>query len=168
MHGSRRPASNNKPAMKTSISYCAATHAQIPELVRLWRAMLADCDLLGSGLVPDWQERLGAHFLRQMAAGTMEWVLAQDQGGIVGTAAVFFSSDAANIHIDIAAMLAGVYVVPEYRRQGIARAMTERAIESCKARGCVRIRLHASADGRPLYESLGFVTATEMMRLDLR
>jgi GNAT superfamily N-acetyltransferase len=70
--------------------------------------------------------------------------------------------------IDLHATLAGIYVVPGYRRRGIAREVTVRAIEWCKQRGCVRVRLQASEAGRPLYESLGFKTFREMMKIDLR
>jgi hypothetical protein len=32
----------------------------------------------------------------------------------------------------------------------------------CRTRGLVRVVLHASASGRPLYEKLGFVATNEM------
>jgi GNAT superfamily N-acetyltransferase len=145
-----------------------ATVADIPALTNAWYAMLDECGLLGSGVVDDWQERLARHFQHQMERGHARWFVAEDDGRIAGTALATLSSGRSNILKDLSAMLAGIYVYPEFRGRGIARELTERAIAWCKERGCVRVRLNASAMGRPLYESLGFVQATEMMRLDLR
>lgn len=60
------------------------------------------------------------------------------------------------------AYLLGMYVVPEARRQGIARALMTAAIECATRSGAPLLTLHASDQGRPLYEQLGFHTAPEM------
>jgi len=57
-----------------------------------------------------------------------------------------------------------VYTRPEYRRLGMARALVETAVGWCRANRIGCVILHASADGRALYESLGF-RATNEMRL---
>ena len=61
------------------------------------------------------------------------------------------------------AYLLNVFVEPEYRRRGLARALIDRCLaEAC--RRCIRVvSLHASEEGRPLYESLGFRSTNEMM-----
>jgi GNAT superfamily N-acetyltransferase len=148
-------------------SFRTATLSDIPALTHAWYAMLDECDLLGSGVVSDWEPRLARHFERQIQRDHARWFVAEEDGRIVGTCVASLSSGSSNILKDVSAMLAGIYVDPAYRGRGIARRLTEDAIAWCKERGCVRIRLNASAMGRPLYESLGFVTATEMMRLDL-
>ncbi len=55
-----------------------------------------------------------------------------------------------------------VYTEPEFRRQGIARSLTRTALDWCRANGIRAVILHASADGRALYESLGFQPTNEM------
>jgi ribosomal protein S18 acetylase RimI-like enzyme len=55
-----------------------------------------------------------------------------------------------------------VYVRPESRRRGIARALMETALEWTRANGVDCVILHASDDGRALYESLGFKLTNEM------
>jgi GNAT superfamily N-acetyltransferase len=65
------------------------------------------------------------------------------------------------------AIILNVYTEPAYRRQGIARALMQTAIVWCRAEGFQSVALHASEQGRPLYESLGFVPTNEM-RLALR
>ncbi|MHC5741270.1 MAG: GNAT family N-acetyltransferase [Nostoc sp.] len=60
----------------------------------------------------------------------------------------------------------GVYVEESYRRQGIAKCLTNRAIEYLKAIGCTRVVLNASPSGKPVYSSLGF-SEGNIMQLDL-
>jgi GNAT superfamily N-acetyltransferase len=64
------------------------------------------------------------------------------------------------------AMILNVYVEPEHRRRGVARLLMETMIAWCRANGFANVALHASDEGRPLYESLGFKPTNEM-RLDL-
>jgi len=64
-------------------------------------------------------------------------------------------------------MVVNVYTDPSYRRQGIARKLMESIIEWCRSEGFGSMLLHASDEGKPLYESLGFKPTNEM-RLMLR
>ncbi len=59
-----------------------------------------------------------------------------------------------------------VYTDSAYRRQGIAREMMNIALDWCRNNGMGAVILHASEDGRALYEQLGF-RATNEMRLML-
>lgn len=60
-----------------------------------------------------------------------------------------------------------VYVDPDHRRGGVARAVMRAIEEWCRERGVARVVLHASVMGRALYEELGFVDSNEM-RMSLR
>lgn len=60
------------------------------------------------------------------------------------------------------AWIHSVYVEPSYRRRGMGRQLTQTIIAWCRERGFGWIHLHASDQGRPLYESLGFVPSSEM------
>ncbi len=64
-------------------------------------------------------------------------------------------------------MVVNVYTDPLHRRKGIARKLMELIIEWCRVEGFGCILLHASDEGKPLYESMGF-TVTNEMRLMLR
>ncbi len=59
-----------------------------------------------------------------------------------------------------------VYVYPELRSCGIARALVAAAIADAKARDVARLMLGASAMARALYESLGFVAKSDEMMYD--
>jgi GNAT superfamily N-acetyltransferase len=60
------------------------------------------------------------------------------------------------------AWIHSVYVEPAFRRHGIGRRLTEMMVAWCREQGFRWIYLHASEQGRPLYESLGFEPSTEM------
>jgi GNAT superfamily N-acetyltransferase len=55
-----------------------------------------------------------------------------------------------------------VYVEPGHRRRGIARMMMKRARAEAEARGLTYLVLHATAEGRILYEALGWADTAEM------
>lgn len=65
------------------------------------------------------------------------------------------------------AMILNVYVDPSHRRRGVARKLMETMIQWCRVNGFVNVGLHASEEGRKLYEQLGFKPTNEM-RLDLK
>ncbi len=56
-----------------------------------------------------------------------------------------------------------VYVRPTHRRRGIARALMALVLDEARVLGIDRLSLGASAMGRPLYESLDFVTKRDEM-----
>ena len=55
-----------------------------------------------------------------------------------------------------------VYTEEAWRRRGVAELLMRHLLEWSRVRGLVRVVLHASASGRPLYEKLGFVATNEM------
>jgi len=55
-----------------------------------------------------------------------------------------------------------VYTEPEFRRRGLARWLMEAALDWCRGNGVDVVILHASPEGRALYESLGFQASNEM------
>lgn len=58
--------------------------------------------------------------------------------------------------------IVNVYTEPGYRRQGLARALMQVALDWCEANQVGAVILHSSAEGRSLYESLGFTPTNEM------
>jgi GNAT superfamily N-acetyltransferase len=55
-----------------------------------------------------------------------------------------------------------VYTRPESRRMGLARKLMDASLAWCLQQGVRAVILHASPDGRRLYESLGFQATNEM------
>lgn len=56
-----------------------------------------------------------------------------------------------------------VYVERNWRRRGLARQLMDVMIDWSRAQGYTNLFLHASNEGRPLYESLGFSPTNEML-----
>jgi GNAT superfamily N-acetyltransferase len=63
------------------------------------------------------------------------------------------------------AYVLNVYVEPEHRRSGVARAIMKAILEWSHEQRLARVVLHASKEGRGLYESLGFESTNEMRLL---
>ena len=63
--------------------------------------------------------------------------------------------------------IVSVYVATEWRRKGVARALTDAAVAEARESGMGRVRLHATDGGRAVYEGLGFVSRADAMELDL-
>jgi GNAT superfamily N-acetyltransferase len=58
--------------------------------------------------------------------------------------------------------IVNVYTEAVYRRRGLARELMKTAMEWCAREGVGTVILHASDEGRPLYEKLGFEATNEM------
>lgn len=55
-----------------------------------------------------------------------------------------------------------IYTEPAHRRRGLARLIVNTILQWCSENHVDHITLTASKEGRPLYESLGFVSSMEM------
>ena len=92
-------------------------------------------------------------------------LLAEDKNVIVAGAGVFFGDFPPHWrHAEATrAYILNVYTEPEVRDQGLAKQLMNRILEECRKRGVSTVVLHASPQGRPLYESMGFWASDEMM-----
>jgi len=59
-------------------------------------------------------------------------------------------------------LILNVFTERRWRRQGIAAGLMEELLRWTRAHGIESIVLHASGEGRPLYERLGFAPTNEM------
>ena len=96
--------------------------------------------------------------------GLLVW-LATEEEGIIGTAGVCFLQYPPSFTNPTGkiAYITNVYTRDEYRNRGIATKLLELIMEEIKAEGCKFARLHASAQGKGLYEKMGFVDAQGFM-----
>jgi ribosomal protein S18 acetylase RimI-like enzyme len=69
---------------------------------------------------------------------------------------------AGGIELGPEAIILNVYVDPAWRRRGVGEALMRSVLSALAERNISRIVLHASDDGRRLYQRLGFVPTNEM------
>jgi GNAT superfamily N-acetyltransferase len=142
-----------------------ATVEDAPVIARHRAAMFRDMgDVSGDDVAR--LERASFVFLRQMMAEKryLGW-LAERQGEVVAGCGLIISQllpRPGAIDGGAHALIVNVYCEPEHRRRGLARALMAALLDWSKRERIANVVLHASRDGRPLYESLGFVQTNEM------
>ena len=143
--------------------------ADIEVGVRFRYAMKVELAMRVNLLRADWAARETAYFSKRTAEGGAQWYLAKAGDEFVGSACAFVDDSWASTLLEHPqnGWIIGVYVVPAYRRRGIARGLTDAALAWLRRTECVEAKLHASPYGRGIYESLGF-TLTNEMKLPLR
>ncbi len=97
------------------------------------------------------------------------WLAEDDRGRVVaGSGIVLMVRPSHPEHPGVRrAEILNMYTEPAYRRQGIAHKLMDVMIDWCRKEGFEWVSLHASDEGRHLYESMGFKPTTEM-RLKLK
>jgi len=146
-----------------------ATLADIPEILRQRRAMYVDMNYKDASAL-DAMVKLTAGYLEEaMTDGSFRaWLACENGRAVAGGAVVITPWPAHPYDLECRrATILNVYTYPAYRRRGLARALMQTMIAWCRREGFARVTLHASDDGRHLYESLGFEVSNEM-RLKLR
>ena len=92
------------------------------------------------------------------------WMI-EDDGAVVagiGMMAIDWPPHPTHPTSDKRGYILNVYVEPSHRRRGLARRLVETAMAEGRALGLDYLILHATAEGRKLYERLGWSSTTEM------
>jgi GNAT superfamily N-acetyltransferase len=118
------------------------------------------------------REAVAAQIGEAMAAGEYVAWLAHRPGEpkrVVGGAGVQLrrllprpDADGRRVLIGREGIVLNVYVERDYRRRGVARHLMEAIISWVPETDIVWLVLHASDEGRPLYERMGFEPTNEM------
>jgi GNAT superfamily N-acetyltransferase len=123
---------------------------------------------MGRGSEPEMDAMLvtAEAFLREaLPSGTYRGWLAETAGGRVAAGAGITIAAWPGAPGDSAGRrgwIQNVYTEPEFRRRGLARQLMQVVVEWCRVEGFRTVWLHASQDGRGLYESMGFQPTNEM------
>ncbi|MGE0355010.1 MAG: GNAT family N-acetyltransferase [Gemmatimonadales bacterium] len=136
-------------------------------------AMFRDMGRMTPAIEPEVLAASAAYLRDALHSGEYVGWFAVADGGAgqpVGGAGVFLRRLIPRPSLDGRTVLAGreglivnVYVEPAFRRQGIARLLMETILQWVPQTDVVRLTLHASADGKPLYQALGFIDSNEMV-----
>jgi GNAT superfamily N-acetyltransferase len=102
---------------------------------------------------------------RALADGSYRhWMALDGSGRVAGGGGVLLSPWPANPKDPCTerAVILNVYTEPEFRKRGIARRIMLTILDWVKEKGFRAVNLHASPEGRRLYEQLGFEATNEM------
>ena len=102
---------------------------------------------------------------RALADGSYRhWLALDGLGRVAGGGGVLLSPWPANPYETCTerAVILNVYTEPEFRRRGVARQVMTAILEWIKGYGLRAVNLHASDEGRRLYQKLGFQPTNEM------
>jgi GNAT superfamily N-acetyltransferase len=92
------------------------------------------------------------------------WLALDGSGRVAGGGGVLLCPWPANPHDACTqrAVILNVYTEAEFRKRGVARKIMVTILEWLKHQGFRGVNLHASPEGRHLYEKLGFEATNEM------
>jgi GNAT superfamily N-acetyltransferase len=144
-----------------------AAVADLETLVAHRREMWRDMGQRDEAALANMAERFRPWVLKHMAAGDYRTWLVEHAGETVAGAAAWVRErhpPVGSQHPQYVYVL-NVYTEPAHRRRGLARALLTAIIEWAREAGHDTIDLTTSAEGEPLYASLGFVHVNEMRLL---
>lgn len=136
-----------------------------PEVMRHRRFMFRDMGFRDEAALDAMQASSEPYIVARMKDGTYRgWFAQTSDGKITGGGGVLLYPWVSNPRDPnpMRAYLLNVYVYQEFRRQGLARRLMQVMVEWCRAQGFSTVWLHASDEGRALYESMGFAATNEM------
>ncbi|MGA8500597.1 MAG: GNAT family N-acetyltransferase [Candidatus Sulfotelmatobacter sp.] len=142
-----------------------ATTNDIPEILRQRRAMYEDMGYRDADALAAMVSLSAGYLSTSLDDGSFRACLASVGNRVVAGGAIIISPWPAHPY-DLEcrrATILNVYTYPEYRRRGVARRLMQTMIDWCKREGFARVTLHASKDGRSVYEALGFEIGNEMV-----
>ena len=146
------------------MNYRKANLEDITQLVELRKKQLID---EGSNADTDIDGELEKYFTTSITNGDLFVWLAVENYNIIGTAAACYFQYPPNFSNPTGrtAYITNVYTKDEYRNQGIATTLLGFVFKELKNKDCKFLRLHASAQGKKLYEKMGFVDAEGIMNM---
>ncbi|NMO16112.1 GNAT family N-acetyltransferase [Pyxidicoccus fallax] len=130
----------------------------IDEVIRLRRELMRQFGGLTDANAAAWEEAARRHLLKALPEGRFHVWLA-----MAGTEAVacsglvpFERPPAASDLGGLEGYVLNMYTAPAWRGRGLARALLAELMAFAREAGMSKLWLHASEDGRPLYEKVGF------------
>jgi len=141
-----------------------ATVEDIPEILRQRRGMYEDMDYKDPMALAAMLSTSEAYLSRAVAEGSFRAWLALVEGRVVAGGAILLSPWPSHPYDGQCrrATILNVYTNREHRRKGIARRLMGIMIDWCRNQQFAAVYLHASKDGRHLYEQMGFEPTNEM------
>jgi GNAT superfamily N-acetyltransferase len=145
-----------------------ATVEDIPTIVAQRRAMFHDMGTTDPAALDAMEAHFRPWVRQKMEQGEFFTWLAEDgQGRVVAGAGLWVQEwpPTPQAVLGRRGYVLNVYTHPDYRRRGLARRLMRLIVAWCWEHDLPILTLHASADGRLLYDSLGFAPANFMIKI---
>jgi len=101
----------------------------------------------------------------QLSRGSLIGLIVRtDDGEVVGSGCIWLREEQpkpTNMRL-VVPYIMSMYTEKKFRRHGVASLIVKGALKWCKKRKYDRVVLHASKEGRLVYEGLGFEPSNEM------
>jgi len=149
-----------------------ATPEDIPVLADHHRKMFEEV-VMSQKLYPKAlnSERLDREYIHKLTneLGTTchVWVVRKNDGEVVASGGVSIISmvPVPSDYSYKVAYIHSIFTENKFRNNGLAKRIMDEILQFCKLHGIKRLILNASEAGRPLYEKIGFESATNSMRM---
>ena len=134
------------------------TLGELDELIRLRRSLFEAMGYDDPAILARTDDACRTYFAQKMPSGDFRVWVAEVRGRLVASIGLVVHSvpPGPGNPTGKVGYIMNLVTDPAYRRQGIARALMKRVLSVLEDEGVPVASLHATADGRPLYESLGF------------
>jgi GNAT superfamily N-acetyltransferase len=147
------------------LNFRTATLDDVPVILHHRRSMFRDMGNSTPDELDKMVEATRSWLQRSLADGSYRgWLAQTPDGTVVAGGGIWISSWPARPE-DLntrRALIGNLFTEPEFRRQGLARQLMLLMIQWLREQDFGSVVLHASDEGRPLYESLGFRPTNEM------
>jgi GNAT superfamily N-acetyltransferase len=140
------------------------TLEDLPHILHQRRAMFAEIGAEESRL-DSMQDASAAYFREAIPQGNyLAWMAETADGRIVASGGIALVPwpGSPDFPATRRGWILGIFTEPAFRRRGIALRVMETIVEWCRGAGFDYVSLHASNDGRAVYEKMGFRPTNEM------
>lgn len=137
----------------------------LPHMLHHRRAMFAEIGGADEDQLDRMQEASEQYLREALPGGAYRpWMAETSSGRVVGGGGIAIVPwpGSPDFPSPRRGWILGIYTEPEFRRSGVARRIMETIIQWCRTEGFAYVSLHASLDGRQLYEKMGFRPTNEM------
>ena len=136
----------------------------IDVLVAHRRAMFVDMGYRDESVLDSMSAKCHVWLLDKMARGEyLAWLTTvPDQSIVAGAGLWLMDWPPHMVGSGRRGNILNVYTASAFRRRGLAGELMNAAMQWCRSNGIDVVVLHASPEGRRLYESMGFTASNEM------
>ena len=141
-----------------------ARASDIPDLVALRQALFESMGYGDPTLLEAVAEANEAYLATALPRGEFRAWVAEASGKVVASGGLVIHvvpPTAMNL-VGMEGYIMNMYTRPEWRRQGLGTAILQTILEHLRQEGIPLASLHASEQGRRLYEKQGFASSNEM------